>query len=100
MRPSNHEGAPSDRFRRACTGFGGDAAAIWRDQQRQISRIELMRTIKDVFVSPDMPILGALQHTQKGVAQSVLVVDDGRRLIATVTDCDVRRGILNPIVLR
>ncbi len=58
-----------------------------------------MRTIKDVFVSPDMPILGALQHIQKGAAQIVLVVDDAGRLIGTVTDGDVRRGILNRVVL-
>jgi dTDP-glucose pyrophosphorylase len=58
-----------------------------------------MRVIKDIFVAPEMPILQALKHIEQGAAQIVLVVDIADRLIGTVTDGDVRRGILNGVGL-
>lgn len=53
-----------------------------------------MRRIDHLFVSSDATILKALQIIDQGVVQIALVVDEQQHLIGTVTDGDVRRGIL------
>jgi len=58
-----------------------------------------MREFKDIFVPLEMPILQALKHIEQGAAQIVLVVDSGEKLLGTVTDGDVRRGILKGVGL-
>jgi len=58
-----------------------------------------MRVVKDVCVSHSLKIIDSLQQMEKGTAQIVLVVDEDNRLLGTVTDGDVRRGILKGIGL-
>jgi len=47
-----------------------------------------------LFVSPDAPIVDAIQAIERGGAQIAIVVDENRRLLGTVTDGDVRRALL------
>ncbi len=58
-----------------------------------------MKAIEDIFVSPTAPIIEALQIIDRGSVQIALVVDEERRLLGTITDGDVRRGILRGIGL-
>lgn len=45
-------------------------------------------------VAPDTPILKTLEIIDKGARQIALVVDENDRLLGTVTDGDIRRGLL------
>ncbi|WP_219834388.1 nucleotidyltransferase family protein [Paenibacillus sp. R14(2021)] len=58
-----------------------------------------MKPIQELFVSPDQSILDVLQIIDRGSMQIALVVDEERHLLGTVTDGDVRRGILRGIGL-
>lgn len=53
--------------------------------------------LQDILVSPDATILQAIQAIDRGALQAVLVVDANRRLLGTVTDGDIRRGILRGV---
>ena len=53
-----------------------------------------MRDPAPLLLTPEATIRTALQRIDAGGAQIALVVDDSRRLLGTVTDGDVRRGIL------
>ena len=59
----------------------------------------MLREIEPLFVSSDDTILRALEVMDRGGMQIVLVVDDHRRLLATLTDGDVRRGLLRGVGL-
>jgi dTDP-glucose pyrophosphorylase/CBS domain-containing protein len=48
----------------------------------------------DVFVHPDCSLHNAMQALERNVCGIVLVVDDARRLLGTLTDGDIRRAIL------
>lgn len=48
-----------------------------------------------LLVSPAIQVLEALRIIECGGAQIGLVVDDQQRLIGTLTDGDIRRGLLN-----
>lgn len=52
-----------------------------------------------ICVSPSSPIIKAIEAIESGSRQIALVADDSRRLIGTVTDGDIRRGILRGIGL-
>lgn len=52
-----------------------------------------------ILVSPRTPILEVIKIIDEGDLQIALVVDKNRRLLGTVTDGDVRRGILKGICL-
>jgi dTDP-glucose pyrophosphorylase len=58
-----------------------------------------MNTFKDVLVFSDTPILRVLEQIEKGAAQIALVADSAGQLLGTVTDGDVRRGILRGVSL-
>ena len=58
-----------------------------------------MKSLKDILVGPDTPILQAMQRIEMGSAQIVLVVDEDDRLIGAVTDGDARRAILRGVSL-
>ena len=45
-------------------------------------------------------IFKAVEVLEKGLLQIVLVVDDEEKLLGTITDGDVRRGLLNGISLQ
>ena len=53
-----------------------------------------MKDWKKILVSPESPIFDAIKIIDKGSLQIALVVDDEQRLVGTVTDGDIRQGIL------
>ncbi|MBN2139948.1 MAG: nucleotidyltransferase family protein [Desulfovibrionaceae bacterium] len=52
---------------------------------------------KSVLVSPDTPIIEAIRIIDGSALQIALVVDGQGRLLGTVTDGDIRRGILQSV---
>ena len=59
-----------------------------------------MNNWKDILVAPDTTILKAIEVIDAGAKQIALVVDRKNRLLGTVTDGDIRRGILRGISLQ
>ncbi len=53
-----------------------------------------------VLITADTSILKAIEIIDKGTIGAAIVVDDNNKLIGTVTDGDVRRGILHNISLQ
>lgn len=53
-----------------------------------------MNNLKDILVQPTDTIREAMSRISIGLRGIVLVVDEGNRLLATITDGDVRRAIL------
>ena len=53
-----------------------------------------MKDWKNVLVSPDTSIREAIRIIDQGALKIALVVDEGSRLVGTVSDGDIRRGIL------
>ncbi|HBZ81747.1 nucleotidyltransferase family protein [Brevibacillus sp. FSL K6-0770] len=49
---------------------------------------------RDLLVSPQTPIINTLEIIDKNARQIALVVDEEDRLLGTVTDGDIRRGLL------
>lgn len=58
-----------------------------------------MKDFAQTLVGPAMPILETIKAIEAGSRQIALVVDDARHLLGTVTDGDIRRGILRGIGL-
>lgn len=58
-----------------------------------------MKDWKQVLVAPDASIESALAALDQGALRIVLVVDSTRRLLGTLTDGDVRRGMLRRVPL-
>lgn len=59
----------------------------------------MMINWKDVLVAPDVTILEAMKIIDETTMQFVAVVDDDMRLLGTVTDGDIRRGLLKGLSL-
>ncbi|CAH1215786.1 UTP--glucose-1-phosphate uridylyltransferase [Paenibacillus allorhizoplanae] len=59
-----------------------------------------MKFWKEVTVNADTSILSTLEIIDKGSLQIALVIDSHNKLLGTVTDGDIRRGILNGISLQ
>jgi len=55
--------------------------------------------IKNLSVSPSTTLLEAMRILGRGAAQVVLVVDGRSRLLGTLTDGDIRRGLLQGLTL-
>jgi len=55
--------------------------------------------LKNILIEPTSTILDAVKAIDRGHMQIALVVDSERRLLATVTDGDVRRGLLRGVSL-
>lgn len=53
-----------------------------------------MKAFNDVLISPEQTILDALRIIDTGSKQIALVVDREQYLLGTITDGDIRRGIL------
>ena len=53
-----------------------------------------MKHLKDILITPSTPTLKAIQIIDASQEKIALVVDKEGRLVGTVTDGDVRRGIL------
>ena len=58
-----------------------------------------MKDFSQTLVGSAMPILEAIKAIEAGSRQIALVVDDAQHLLGTVTDGDIRRGILHGIGL-
>ncbi|KIL97795.1 D-glycero-D-manno-heptose 1-phosphate guanosyltransferase [Paramagnetospirillum magnetotacticum MS-1] len=58
-----------------------------------------MKNWDQILVGPTVPILDVIKILDRFAAQIVLVVDSDRRLLGTITDGDIRRGILRGLVL-
>ena len=58
-----------------------------------------MKEWKEILLAPETPILESLRHIDSASLQIVFVVDAEGRLLGTVTDGDIRRGILRGIAL-
>ncbi|WP_435627918.1 nucleotidyltransferase family protein [Candidatus Ferrigenium straubiae] len=58
-----------------------------------------MKDIKKILVSPDSSIRDTIQLIDSSAMQIALVVDGDNHLLGTVTDGDVRRGILRGVAL-
>lgn len=56
-----------------------------------------MKKIEDVLISKDATILEAVKCIDKGSVGIALVVDEAQKLLGTVTDGDIRRGLLKGI---
>lgn len=59
----------------------------------------MKQSIDEICVFPKAPIIRAVEAIETGACQIALVIDTDRHLIGTVTDGDVRRGILRGISL-
>ena len=58
-----------------------------------------MSSWNEVLVSLQTSIKDVIRILDQSSKQIVLVVDDGQRLLGTVTDGDIRRGILKGVSL-
>lgn len=58
-----------------------------------------MKSFREVLISPSTTIRETIERIDSGAVQIALIVDPSRRLLGTVTDGDVRRGILRGIGL-
>ncbi len=58
-----------------------------------------MKNYKDVLLNPTSTIKEALQIIDNGAMKIALVTDENGKLIGTVTDGDIRRGLLNNLSL-
>lgn len=58
-----------------------------------------MKDWKKILISESTPIREAIKVIDEGALQIALVVDNDRRLLGTITDGDVRRGILSGVDL-
>ena len=58
-----------------------------------------MKQLEGILLPPDTSIIEALERLVDSQQQIILVVDEGHKLLGTVVDGDVRRGILRKISL-
>ena len=58
-----------------------------------------MKDWKKVLIKESTPICEAIKVIDEGAVQIALVVDEEMRLLGTITDGDVRRGILRGVAL-
>ena len=58
-----------------------------------------MKDFSEILVGRATPILDAIKAIEAGSRQIALVVDDDQQLLGTVTDGDIRRGLLRGIGL-
>lgn len=55
--------------------------------------------LEEILIRPSETVQAAMARLDRTAKQILLVVDDDRRLIGTVTDGDIRRGILHGVPL-
>ncbi|OGW82882.1 MAG: alcohol dehydrogenase [Omnitrophica bacterium GWA2_52_8] len=58
-----------------------------------------MHKLNDILISVNTQVVSAIRIIDTGSVQIALVVDEDKKLLGTVTDGDVRRGILKGIAL-
>ena len=54
-----------------------------------------MGHLHEILISVETPLLDAMRIIDQGAAQIALVVDKKQRLLGTLTDGDIRRGLLH-----
>ena len=54
-----------------------------------------MIAIPEISIRPDVSVLDAMRIIERGAAQIAFVVDEQQRLLGTLTDGDIRRGLLH-----
>ena len=59
----------------------------------------MSKELQDILIAPDISILDAIKAIESGALQIALVVDAERRLLGTITDGDIRRGLLRSVGL-
>ena len=59
-----------------------------------------MKNIGDIVVSEDTPLIDVLKIIDKSSKQLALVVDKNKKLLGTISDGDIRRGLLNNVSLK
>lgn len=59
-----------------------------------------MADLKTLQLAPGTPVLEAMRIIDRGAAQIALVVDEQQRLLGTLTDGDIRRGLLHGETLK
>lgn len=70
-------------------GLGGDRMR-WRKKDK----------LEKIMVEPNSPLLDSLPKMEEAALQVLLVIDDQKKLVGTVTDGDIRRALLNGLDLR
>ncbi len=55
------------------------------------------RLLNQIMISPETNIKEVIKIIDKAAKQIVLVVDENKKILGTVTDGDIRRGIINSI---
>lgn len=55
--------------------------------------------LQDILVPPNASILDTVRTLDRGAVQLVLVVDEERQLLGTVTDGDIRRGLMRGVTM-
>ena len=58
-----------------------------------------MHSVKNLLIPPTTTVFECIQKIDSGAFQIVFVVDDKNRLMGTVTDGDIRRGLLKGVEL-
>lgn len=58
-----------------------------------------MKNWQDALVTPETPLETAIETLDRGALRIVLIADDQRRLLGTLTDGDVRRALLKHLPL-
>lgn len=58
-----------------------------------------MKSWESILIAPDMSLLDAIARIDAAATQMALVVDADRRLLGTLTDGDIRRGLLAGVQL-
>ncbi|RRS31270.1 MAG: alcohol dehydrogenase [Epsilonproteobacteria bacterium (ex Lamellibrachia satsuma)] len=58
-----------------------------------------MKNYKDILLKPTSTIKEALQIIDSGAMKIALVIEENKKLIGTLTDGDIRRGLLNNLSL-
>ena len=60
----------------------------------------MIQNLTDLTVRPDASLLDTIAAISKGTKQIALVIDDAGVLLGTVTDGDVRRGLLRGLDMK
>ena len=60
----------------------------------------MIKNLTDLTVRPDASLLDTIAAISKGTKQIALVIDDAGVLLGTVTDGDIRRGLLRGLDMK
>ena len=55
--------------------------------------------MKNILVTPNLKIVKAMKKLTQTAARCLIVIDKQKKLLGTITDGDIRRGILEGLSL-